>query len=306
MRRRLLGADDQHAQRPCLRLTRRRPLAPVRRPPASDAGAGCGLRLRDDANVAVPSRPARASTAQDRGRETLDSMNIGPFRVRGGLPQRAAGAWNRFERPVLLRAMRGSSINSQAPNPKRHASPNPKAIPDPQPTACRFTPLCRSCRWDLEVWELGIGAWDLISDTCTPLPRGRRSRAAAARWPPPTRTRAGTAPASGWPTWPGGQLLRVLEIVAAQPDHVAPRDRVAGGRDVDQADLGAAGLRVGQLGEGDRDEVAALQRDHRPAAAGEHVLRGAIAEVPRVLHVHRDRIGAAQLVADVLRGDRRS
>ena len=69
--------------------------------------------------------------------------------------------------------------------------------------------------------------------------------------------------------------------------------------------FGRAGRRVDHLGERDRDEVAALHRDHRAVAAGEQVLRGAVAEVARVLHVERDRIGAAQLVADVLRGDRR-
>ena len=47
--------------------------------------------------------------------------------------------------------------------------------------------------------------------------------------------------------------------------------------------------------------MASLDRDHRRVAAGQQILRGAIAKVARVLHVKRNRIGAAQLVADVLR-----
>ena len=44
----------------------------------------------------------------------------------------------------------------------------------------------------------------------TPFPRDRRLPAAAARWPPPTRTRAGTPPATGSPTWPAGPACRGL------------------------------------------------------------------------------------------------
>ena len=101
------------------------------------------------------------------------------------------------------------------------------------------------------------------------------------------------------------QLVRILEVVAPQPDHVAARDGVARRADVDQAHARPAGLAVDHLANGNRHEVAALHRDHRGVAAGEQVLRGAVAEVARVLHVERNRIGAAQLVADVLRGDRR-
>ena len=39
-----------------------------------------------------------------------------------------------------------------------------------------------------------------------------------------------------------GELVRILEVVAAQPDHVAARDRVARGVDVDQAHARAARL----------------------------------------------------------------
>ena len=67
----------------------------------------------------------------------------------------------------------------------------------------------------------------------------------------------------------------------------------------------ASGLRIDHLVERHRHEVAALHRDHRRAAAGHQVLRRAVAQVARVFHVERNRIGAAQLVADVLGGDRR-
>ena len=43
------------------------------------------------------------------------------------------------------------------------------------------------------------------------------------------------------------QLVRILEVVAAQADHVAAGDRVARGVDVDHAHPGAARLRVEQL-----------------------------------------------------------
>ena len=65
------------------------------------------------------------------------------------------------------------------------------------------------------------------------------------------------------------------------------------------------GLAVDHLAERNRHEVAALHRDHRGVAAAEEVLGGAVAQVAGVFHVHRHRIGAAQLVADVLRRNRR-
>ena len=42
-------------------------------------------------------------------------------------------------------------------------------------------------------------------------------------------------------------VLRMLEVIAPQPDHVPPRDRVAGRTDVDQSNLGAAGLGIDHL-----------------------------------------------------------
>ena len=102
-----------------------------------------------------------------------------------------------------------------------------------------------------------------------------------------------------------GELVRIVEVVAAEADHVAARDRVARGVDVHQAYLRAPGCRVDQVAEGNRHEVPALHRDHRGVAAGEQELRRAVAEIARVLHVERDRVRAAQLVADVLGDERR-
>jgi len=58
---------------------------------------------------------------------------------------------------------------------------------------------------------------------------------------------------------------------------------------------------VDHLCERHRHEMASLDRIIA-RCRGQQVLRRAIAKVARVLHVERNRIGAAQLVADVLRG----
>ena len=101
------------------------------------------------------------------------------------------------------------------------------------------------------------------------------------------------------------ELVRVVEVVAPQADHVAAGDaRSASSAMSTMRTLRAAGLRIEHLRERDRHEVAALHRDHHAVAAREQVLRRAVAEVARVLHVERDRVGAAQLVADVLGDDR--
>src|SRR6476646_8562306 len=44
-----------------------------------------------------------------------------------------------------------------------------------------------------------------------------------------------------------GEFVRVVEVVTAQAEHVPPCDRIAGGADVDEAHLGAPGLRIDQL-----------------------------------------------------------
>ncbi len=72
------------------------------------------------------------------------------------------------------------------------------------------------------------------------------------------------------------------------------------GSDVDLAYLGASGLGIEQLAEGDRHEAAALERNHRGVAAAEQELGGAVPEVAAVRHVVRDRVHAAELVADVV------
>src|SRR5881394_794980 len=102
-----------------------------------------------------------------------------------------------------------------------------------------------------------------------------------------------------------GQLVWILEIIAPQSQHVTPRDRVARRANVHEPDLRTARGRIEELLERDRYEMAGLERDHHAGAALEQILRRAVAEVAGVLHVHRDRIGAAQLVADVLGRDSR-
>src|SRR4051812_17911178 len=100
-------------------------------------------------------------------------------------------------------------------------------------------------------------------------------------------------------------FLRIVKVIAPQTDHVAACDRVARRGDIHHPHFRAARLSVDHLGKRNRYEVAALHGDHRGVAAGHEVLRRAIAEVARVLHIERDRIGAAQLVTDVLLGNRR-
>ena len=75
--------------------------------------------------------------------------------------------------------------------------------------------------------------------------------------------------------------------------------------DVDHPHARAAALAVDELVELHRHEVAALHRDHHGVATGKQILRRAVAEIPRVLHVGRNRVGASQLVPDVLGCDRR-
>ena len=102
------------------------------------------------------------------------------------------------------------------------------------------------------------------------------------------------------------ELVRIVEVVAAQADHVAARDRVArrvrcrpGGRACGRSR--GSSICANGIGTKWPPCIETIAR----VAAVEQVLRRAVAEVARVLHVVRDRIGAAQLVADVLGDDRR-
>ena len=66
-----------------------------------------------------------------------------------------------------------------------------------------------------------------------------------------------------------------------------------------------SGLGIEQFVERDRRHVAARQRDERAAAAADQVANRAVPERAGVVDVERNRLRAAQLVADVLREDRR-
>src|SRR5439155_1279843 len=62
------------------------------------------------------------------------------------------------------------------------------------------------------------------------------------------------------------QLVRIVEVVAPQPDHIAARDGVAGRRDVHPPRARPASRGIDHRGEGDGDEAPRLQRNHRRVA----------------------------------------
>src|SRR5215472_5435472 len=101
------------------------------------------------------------------------------------------------------------------------------------------------------------------------------------------------------------QLSWIVEIVSAQPNHVAPRNRVARRGDVDHPNACSAGLTIDYLIERHRYEMTTLHRDDRRVTACQQVFGRAVSEIAGVLHVVWDRIGASQLVSDVLGHDRR-
>jgi hypothetical protein len=101
-----------------------------------------------------------------------------------------------------------------------------------------------------------------------------------------------------------GQLVRILEVVAPQRDHVAPRDRVARRADVDEPDLRPAGLAIDHVANGIGHEVPPCIEIMAafPARGGTspRSSRGRACTPCRTGWV-----GAAELVADVLGDDRR-
>src|SRR5439155_9561643 len=76
------------------------------------------------------------------------------------------------------------------------------------------------------------------------------------------------------------------------------------GFDVDVADADLARLGIDHEAEGDGHEAAGLDRHHRVAAALEQEAHGPVAEAAAVRDVVRARRRAAQLVAEILGGDR--
>src|SRR5215470_16446560 len=100
-----------------------------------------------------------------------------------------------------------------------------------------------------------------------------------------------------------GQLLGpfgIFEVLVVQTQHVFARDPVAFASHVDVADAGLAGVRVANLVEEQRDHYSVLNADHRAAAAAEQEADRGVAQLAAISHVERDRVAAAQLVADVL------
>ena len=100
-----------------------------------------------------------------------------------------------------------------------------------------------------------------------------------------------------------GQLVRILKIVFAQPNHVAARDVVPRRIDVHEPGLRPARLGIQHVLEGNGNEPTRLHRHHRPSPPLEQRFGRAVAKVGRVLHIEREWVCAAQLVADVLGHD---
>jgi len=95
------------------------------------------------------------------------------------------------------------------------------------------------------------------------------------------------------------QSLGVLEILIVESSHVLPGDVIRLRLGVHHPHASAPCDRIKHLLERNRRKPAVLDRDHRCRPAVEQILGGAIPEIAGVLHVIRDRIGAAQLVPDV-------
>ena len=98
-------------------------------------------------------------------------------------------------------------------------------------------------------------------------------------------------------------MFRVLKILAFQPDHVGAGAFVGFAVHVDLAVLHAAGLRIEHFVERQRVHFAVHEADDGAVFFGfgrEQELDGGITEVARVFGVERDRVGAAEFVAEVL------
>src|SRR6266516_1603079 len=108
---------------------------------------------------------------------------------------------------------------------------------------------------------------------------------------------------------PGGlrdrsELLRILDVLAVEPDHVLPRYPVRARLHVDEPDPDPSRVRVVEGPERQRDHVPLLERDHpAPVVAllqPLQVVDRAVPEISRVLDVERDGRRAPQLVSDAL------
>src|SRR5688572_12444410 len=132
---------------------------------AAPAGAaGCGFDWASTVKVAVPRRPARTYTARACGREKLNAMDVGPFRLRDEMvrmePFRKAGFTTAEAADQLPSAKLQGPRDSQPPIPK----------PTPKHNAQGPNQLSTSLGWAL-AWKLAsalavespleVGGWKL-------------------------------------------------------------------------------------------------------------------------------------------------
>src|ERR1051325_10846974 len=103
-----------------------------------------------------------------------------------------------------------------------------------------------------------------------------------------------------------GEALAVLEILSLEPDHVFARDFVRRLGHIDQANLGPAGGGVEQIVEVEIAQFAIVEA-HQGAVIARRLGVGpqeeigrAVAERAHVFAIERERVGAADLVADIL------
>ena len=90
------------------------------------------------------------------------------------------------------------------------------------------------------------------------------------------------------------------KVVRVEPDHVRLGDAKALARRVHETHFGLAGVGFAQVVEGNGHQLAALDAHHGARAAALQEADGAVSEVAAVFGVERNRVGAAQLVPDVL------
>ena len=99
--------------------------------------------------------------------------------------------------------------------------------------------------------------------------------------------------------------MRVFKIVAVQPEHIAAGDEERFRLHIDHPYLGALGNWIDDILKIERHKHPFLDRDHGSIAVFQDKLGGAETEVAGIFHVERNRVGAAQFIADVFSHDRR-
>ncbi len=98
-----------------------------------------------------------------------------------------------------------------------------------------------------------------------------------------------------------GESVRVLKIIPPKAQHITPGNRIACRVDINLSSLRPSGLTVQKISERYRYEMTALDGDESAIPAVQQVLGRAISQIARVLHIERDRIGAAKFVPHVFR-----